>query len=356
MSGLYDFIDYWGAMQGTYELQKVYQAMGTGNAIKQFTAESGHGMPKVKREALVTWFRTWLCNDSVPIHETQSIKVPDNDLQCTVTGQVNTSFADAVSIPKYNQDLAAKLADERTKFMQQDNSVVRQKVLNLLGMSFPYDKITSEQTGYTQGRVYDLYKYQIFRKGEMPVPCVVVMPETVGINAKVVLYLNENGKDAVLNDEITILNYVNQGDILVAADLRGYGETTDPASLNETKLWNREYRNTMISLHIGKSIVGQRVIDLISLVDFISGDSKLSSHPIKLVAEGSYGPVAIHTTYLEPRIAQTVISRSVKSYQEYLKNPLQRDVYTNVIYGVLKYYDLKDLVEKAGKGRVQFTD
>ena len=356
MSGLYDFVDYQGAVEGSQELQKVYGKMNATDAFKLFTAESGHGMPKVKREALATWFRTWLCNDPTPVRETESIRVPDADLLCTSTGQVNTAFADAVSVTKYNQDLAANLAGERAKFMQQDEAIVREKVLGLLGMSLLQEKIAPEQTGYLKGRTFDIYKYQIVRKGEMPVPCVVVMPENVAPTGKVVLCLNETGKETILNDETRLNTLANQGDILVVADLRGYGETADPSSLNDTKYWNSEYRNTMISLHIGKSIVGQRVNDILSLVDFISSDPRFAGHAIKLEASGTYGPVAVHAAYLDHRIARTEIACSVKSYSEFLQNPMQREVYTNVIPGVLNHYDLKDLAEKSGKGRIIFVD
>jgi hypothetical protein len=356
MSGLYDFVDYWGAQQGSAELKKVYEVMGAGNAFEQFTAESGHGMPKVKREALATWFRRWLYNDSTPVLEDQLIRVPENDQLCTSTGQVNTAFADAVSVPQYHLQLASKLADSRTKFTQRDDVLVQKEILQLLGMSWPAEKITAEQTGFAQGRTYDIYKYQIIRKGEIPIPCVVVIPEKAAKDGKVVLCLNETGKDVLLSDETTLNNYVAQGDILVVADLRGYGETADPSSLNDTKYWNSEYRNTMISLHIGKSIVGQRITDVISLVDFLSSDSRFSGHDLKLKAIGSYGPVAVHAAYFDRRISQTEISGSIKSYVEFLQNPMQRDVYTNVIPGVLNFYDLKDLASKAGKGKVIFVD
>jgi hypothetical protein len=313
-------------------------------------------MPKAKREALATWFRTWLCKDTTAVHEAELVRVPDSDLQCTETGQVNTAFADAFSIPDYSMAMSNQFSEGRVAFLKQGQSTVRQKVLELLGIELPSTKIRAEQTGMTATRNYTLYKYQLIRQGEFPVPCVVVMPEKVVTSAKVILSLNEYGKDALLNDETTIGNFVNQGDILVVADLRGYGETADPLSLNDTKYWNREYRNAMLSLHIGKTIVGQRVTDVLSLVDFIKQDERFSVLPIQLNAEGSYGPVAIHATFLEPRISKTEIVRSIRSYEEYLKNPLQRDVYTNVLYGVLKYYDLKDLIGLSGKGRIQYID
>ena len=356
MSGLYDFVDYQGVLEGVSELQKVYDILRAKNNISLFTTEGGHGMPKAKREALATFFRTWLCKDTTSVRETELVKVPDSDLQCTETGQVNTAFADAFSIPDYSMAMANQFAAGRTAFLNQGEPVVRQKVIELLGITSPLTKVHAEQTGIVPLRNYTLYKFQLIRKGEFPVPCVVVMPEKVGTSARVILSLNENGKDLLLNDETTVGNFVNQGDILVVADLRGYGETADPSSLNDTKYWNREYRNAMLSLHIGKSIVGQRVTDILSLVDFIKGDERFAAFPLQLSADGSYGPVAVHATYLDPRISKTEIVRSVKSYEEYLKNPLQRDVCTNVLYGVLKYYDLKDLIGLSGKGRIQYID
>jgi cephalosporin-C deacetylase-like acetyl esterase len=356
MSGLYDFVDYWGALQGAKELKQVDETLGAKDAVRQFTAESGHGMPKEKREALATWFRQWLCNDPTPVHETILPRVSEEDQQCTATGQVNTAFPDAESIPVYNEKIAAQMEKDRTAFLKQDDQTVRAKILSLLGMQMPKEKISVVSTGDMQLRTYSLLKYQILRKGEMPVSCVTVIPEKIAPQGKVILCLNEAGKDAVLNDENTVGNYVNQGDILVVADLRGYGEMEDPASLNDTKYWNREYRNAMTSLHIGRSIVGQRVTDILSLVDFISSDPKFAGHSIQLQANGTYGPLAIHSVFLDPRIAKTEITRSIKSYREFIRNPMQRDMFTNIIPGVLKYYDLKELAEKAGKGRIQFID
>jgi hypothetical protein len=183
------------------------------------------------------------------------------------------------------------------------------------------------------------------------------MPERVDSAGQFVLILSEAGKDAILSDEATLGKHVNQGDILILADLRGFGETADPVSLNDAKYWNHEYRNAMLSLHTGTTIVGQRVKDIMTLVDFISSDARFSHLTIKLQADGVYGPAAIHAAYLDKRIHQTEISRSVRSYLEFIKNPLQLDMYSNVIPGVLKYYDLIDLTKKkAGRRSIVFMD
>jgi len=357
MAGLYDFVDFQGAVQGFNELQDQYKTLGAKASVKLFVAQSGHGMPKVKREALATWFRTWFYNDPTPVREQPSDPVPESDLKCTATGQVNTSFDDAISIPQANFDLAVQLDEERKKFLAQGEDVIQRKILTLLGIKLPTAKIFPERTSLSVQRTYNLINYQIVRQDEMPVPCVVVMPERVDSAGQFVINLSEAGKDALLSDESTLGKYVNRGDILILADLRGFGETTDPVSLNDTKYWNHEYRNAMISLHLGKSIVGQRVKDIITLIDFISSDTRFSHLTIKLQADGVYGPAAIHAAYLDKRIYQTEITRSIRSYLEFIKNPLQLDMYSNVIPGVLKYYDLTDLTKKkAGRRSIVFMD
>ena len=92
------------------------------------------------------------------------------------------------------------------------------------------------------------------------------------------------------------------------------------------------------------------------MIDFLSSDPRFNGHAIQLQANGICGPAAIHAAYLDPRITKTEISRSIKSYRDFIRNPMQPDLFSNVIPGVLKYYDLKDLVEKAGKGRIQYAD
>ncbi|WP_324672112.1 alpha/beta hydrolase family protein [Hymenobacter sp. GOD-10R] len=355
MSGLYDFVDYWGATQSYEELKKVYTTFDAHKKVNLFTAESGHGMPQPKREAAITWFRTWFANDATPVQEGTIAPIPEKELLCTTTGQITTTFPDAVSMPQYNEGLAKEYATQRAAFMKQDKAAVTKQVLSLLGVEMPKEKISVEPTGTTAARTYTLNKYQLVRAGQMPVPCLVLVPEKVTPAANVVLYLNAAGKESVLNDETTVGNFMNRGDILVLADLRGFGETTDPAELNDLKYWSKEYRNAMLSLHTGQPIMGQRVIDVLSLVDFMSTDPSLKGHPIKLIANSLYGPTAIHAAYLDDRIKSTEVARSFKSFEQLIQEPMQNDAYTNVLYGVLKYYDLKDLMDKAG-GRIRFVD
>jgi len=356
MSGLYDFVDYWGAQQTYSELKQAYQVLGQENKVAMFTAESGHGMPKPKREAAASWFRKWFYNDNVPVLEKENIPIPEQELLATSKGQVLKSFEDVISVALENSKQSEKFSAGRSTFIKGDSAAVKSKVMELLGINISANKIVIEPTGVIKARSHTVFKYQILKKGEMPVPVLVVYPEKIFAGSKAVLFLNENGKAEIMSNEKILETYINRGDILVLADLRGFGETADPMELNDTKYWNREYRNSMICLHIGKPVMGQRVTDINSIVDFIMTDPKFKSLKINLIANGDYGPAAIHAAYLDRRIAETEISGSIKSFEEIVKNPMFRDAYSNVLYGVLKYYDLKDLVLIGGKNRIRFVD
>lgn len=356
MSGLYDFVDYWGAQQTFGELNAAYTVLGQKEKAGMFTAETGHGMPKPKREAAASWFRQWFFQDNKPVQEMAANTVPEKELWTGANGQLLKDFSQTVSIPAENSAKSKLLASDRAAFLKQDAKVIRAKVQELLGIAENKSPVSAEPTGTVTSRNYTLNKYQLIRSGEMPVPVLIVYPEHTSKTGNVVILLHEEGKAEVLKDEKSLEAFVNRGDILVLADLRGKGETADPAELNDTKYWNKEYRNAMISMHIGKPIMGQRVTDIQSIVAFIKNESRMKGRNVVLRAKGVYGPAAVHAAYLNPAIYLAEVSGSIKSFDDIVSNPLQRDVYSNVLYGVLKYYDLKDLAEKAGKGRVRFVD
>lgn len=356
MSGKYDFVDFYGALEAFEELKSVYTMLGSPEKAAMFSMEGGHGMPEPKKQALVQWFRYWLRGDSLAVFPLEKEILSLENLQCSSTGQVLTALQDAVPVQEHHRQQAENLHGARKSFCAQGPEAVKEKVSELLGFSWPEEELFLEQTGSFSMRTYDVKQYQLTREGEMPLPCLVLYPESLSPDSEVVVYLHEEGKDAAFRDEERILQYMNQGNILVLADLRGIGETADPLSLNNSKYWNREYRTGMISMHSGKPIMGQRVTDIVTIMDFLEREDGTTGREVRLLADGLCGPAALHATFLDDRIHRVEIFRSVKSFMEYLDNPLQRDVYSNVLYGVLEYYDLADLAELCGRGRARFTD
>ncbi|MDR3340008.1 MAG: acetylxylan esterase [Candidatus Symbiothrix sp.] len=354
LSGKYDFVDLWGAQQGFIQLQKAYTALGIPNRVDMLTVETGHGLGEEKRKRLVFWFRQWLLDKAEMLTNTFPSPLDLSKLYCTPSHQVNTAFENAGSLMQENSRQAEALEMQRRTFQEQGKVAVRKKAEELLGLSnaAPLSIVPGRQEA---GRGYEQYKFQLIREGEMPVPCVVIVPEKANEKSLVRLVLSESGKNAFFNEFTNITSALTDGTILVAADLRGIGETADPPFYNDAKYWNFEYRNAMISMHIGKPILGQRVQDILSLLDFCAVQKELKGHPVHVRTGGLYGPAVVHAAFLDNRIASAEITRSISSWKTYLSDPLQYDMYSNVLYGVLNYYDLPDLVRLSGN-RVRYID
>ncbi len=358
LDGKYDFVDHWGALNGFDEMQKCYAALGCPENVAQYYAEDGHALPLDVQVKLTEWFKKGLFEETTPdLFAEASVPVPDwkkEEMQCTVSGQVNLAYKDALSIMDEVSAKMRELSPERESFCQQDESVISRKMLDLLGLEDFQEEIEIVPTGRSSLRDFEEYRYQLNCKGQMPVACVIWVPLTVTENSLVEIHLHERGKAWFL-DDLSKRDAVSNGNILVAADFRGVGELEDLYLYNYTKYWNKEYRAAAVGMHLGRPLMGQRVADLHTLLNFCQLHEKLQGHAITIVADGLYGPVVMHSAYLDQRIRSARLSNCVKTWESYLTNPMQRDMYSNVLYGALKYYDLQDLIRLCN-GRVKVED
>lgn len=355
LDGKYDFVDHWGALCGFEELKRCYTVLGYPERVAQYYAEDGHATPLDVQLRLVEWFKKWLIGGDSNSQKKQNVNWLGTDMLCTATGQVNLEYDDAKSIMDETIESMNQFASQRATFIQKDKNVIQQKIQELLGLENTFnDKVEALSTGRSSLREFEEYRYQLNCEGEMPVACVVWVPSTATADSPIEIHLHEQGKAWFFND-LMKRDAVSDGKIIIAADFRGVGEMEDPYIYNYTKYWNKEYRIAVTSMHVGRPLMGQRVADMHTLLNFCSQDNKLKQHTITVVADGVYGPVVMHAAILDSRISQAVLSHCLKSWKDYMENPLQRDMYSNVLFGVLKYYDLPDLMQLS-EGRVRIVD
>ena len=86
--GTRDFFDIQGSWDTFREVKLLYGRLGFGERVDLFESDEPHGSPKPRRVATVRWMRRWLLKIDDAITEADSPIAPDQDLQCTRTGQV----------------------------------------------------------------------------------------------------------------------------------------------------------------------------------------------------------------------------------------------------------------------------
>ena len=114
--------------------------------------------------------------------------------------------------------------------------------------------------------------------------------------------------------------------------------------------YTREFRAGMWSLHLGQTLLGQRVEDALSGFQVLSNHAHVDARQIHLVGIERAGPVALHAAALQAGVASVSLRDSIRSWvEDVVANPLHKQLIGYVVPHALKKYDLPDLVKILGK-------
>jgi hypothetical protein len=320
--------------------------------ISQFTYDDGHGISQPKRETAVAWFRRWLYDDAQPVQEASVAILPGEKLRCTSTGQVTTAFTKESTLPDEYLEQAQELARQRPTLTQLDLPAAIRKVLALPATTAIVPPTTVADEGSVQAHGLTLRKLLLRRDGQPPLPALLALPPGNLPPSKVIVWLPDQGKAALVDSASLLAGYLRERVAILLVDLRGLGETTDPASFNDPKYYNREYRPALLALHLGRPLLGQRVEDVFTVLSFISHDERFRTLPVDVYATGRAAPVALHAAVLTPQISRVELADLPGSFVQVLAHPTTKDWYSLVLPKVLHYYDLPDLVAALGPLRL----
>ncbi|MCB1092935.1 MAG: hypothetical protein KDL87_15465, partial [Verrucomicrobiae bacterium] len=125
------------------------------------------------------------------------------------------------------------------------------------------------------------------------------------------------------------------------------------SGFTKTKNWRFYGADAWIAYMLGDGYLAMRSRDLISVAKSLkaTGDSPA----IHLHAAGEFVPAALHAAALEPDLFEGVtLHGGLRSWETLMnsRNPIPE--WHNAVHGVLKFYDLPDLVELIGPDKVRF--
>jgi hypothetical protein len=252
----------------------------------------------------------------------------DADLQCTRSGQVLEDFK-GKSVFHFNLEAARELANLR----KSQPPGTPPGFHTLLGCPETIPAARVKEGKYPSN--------EFLLETEPGIVIPVTMHAAGGQPAgEIVLYLNGEGRGA--GTEL-IGALAKQGKTVIAADLRGIGQT---APATAAKGWSAnfgvEWKEGFLGLHLNRPLLGQRVYDVLSVVRFLA-ESQPSKARFGIVGVGSAGPIALHAAALEPRIEAVTLDKSLVSWMSVVETPLALNQFCNIVPGALKVYDLPDL-------------
>ena len=347
-----DFFEIDSTRETVRDARAVFSALGQADRFGYHEAEAKHGMHVGHRQEATRWMLQWLYGEPFSVIEPADIKLfSDAELQVTESGQVYREFNNEADVAAINLRLAKRLAWKREQFWKGDKAKTLAKVRELIGLPMNRPSATVQRDGQVKIDWAQVDKFVFQQPDGMPVPALLFRPPNHGNRRlDVVIISDGRGMKRVVKSTLA-REFLNDKTAVITVDLRGFGETRDAGS--NAKYQSHSHRTANVATHIGRPLLGQRVGDLLSVVDFLAnvGDARVGG--IRLVGIHAAAPVALHAAFLDDRIEQTILQQSpVNSWvDDVVAKPLRSDMVDHIIPGALRWYDLGNL-ELALKDRL----
>ncbi|HEV3121761.1 MAG TPA: prolyl oligopeptidase family serine peptidase [Isosphaeraceae bacterium] len=338
--GTRDFFDIQGSWDTFRELKLLFGKLGHGERIDLFESDEEHGFTRPRRESAMRWMRRWLLKiDDAPTEDDFPI-FTDQELQCTKSGQVLSDFQD-VTVFDFNRERARKLQSARAT-----NRLDRAQLLEKVRSLIAWHDAPAPAIG--PARVPG----EVVRSG-----CrveTVVFGGAHGILLPGLLFQREGATDdspllvVVGGDKAELARpggfaeeKVKSGSRVLLVDLPGMGETAprEPGNARRSP-FGPDSKEAMLALHLARPLLGQRVADLVGVIESMAPRAPQGVH---LWAFGSAGPIALHAAALDQKVAALTMEKSLVSWAEVVETPISRDQLANVVPGALTVYDLPEL-------------
>jgi len=347
-----DMFPFAGARKSVDEARRIYGLYDAEDHLQWITGPGRHGNLRPIYPQIMGFFLHWLADSK----ETPTVEAlaapPAEELLCTNTGQVADSLggetvsslnrSDAPqSRPKPVLATKAKLAEFR------DGMVA--EVRAELGVdengeaSAPAVTVVSEEP--RSG-----YKVQTLRfPGAAGVrwPALLAIPDGAGKKPAILL----PGPEPPSDQELSRL--ARAGNIVFAPQLPP-GEKDVEGT--KSALQGPFYMATLRAFLVGKTLVGMRVDDVLRAVAWLSERDDVDAAQLSAQGTGPMGIVLLHAAVLEPRIQSITLDRMLVSYRDAVEEPVTQDQAQSVIPGVLRHYDLDDLVMAMAPRTVVVTE
>jgi hypothetical protein len=154
---------------------------------------------------------------------------------------------------------------------------------------------------------------------------------------------------------------VQQGQIVLAAELRGIGETETSKGRREFGLgrFGPDNLEILTAYLVGRSYVGLRTEDVEAWTRVLKEFRPAGTKPagLHLVAIGEAAIPALHAAALQGDDFRTVKLRGmINSWEDVVRATENYNQMVNTVHGALRHYDLPDLIQLVGAERTVITD
>jgi cephalosporin-C deacetylase-like acetyl esterase len=340
-----DFFSLAGARDTYQEAARVYDSLGAGARFGKFEADDGHGYTQPRRLAAYRFFGQHLLGAEDTEGEPLVTILREEELWATATGQVSTALPQAETVHSLNLKRLNQLRGQTASL---------DALRKLLQFSPDPNVPVSRSYGSLDRDGYRIEKLTLEAEAGITLPALLYLPNGSGKRPAIVL-AHGQGKAAAhpWAEALT-----RRGEIVLSLDLRGLGETRAVSERNGSD-WARffgDYESAMTAMLTGKPLVAMRAEDVSRSLEWLRARPEVD--PTDLMAYG-IDQAAIPVLFaaaLDARVRKVTLERMLISYEAVVRHRLHRLQWENAIPGVLRHFDLPDIVRLLAPRPVRLVD
>ena len=329
-----DMFPFAGARSTFEEVKRIYGLYGAGDRPQFITGPGGHGnLGPISQQILD--FLVQNLRGNAPTAEFKPF-APAHPEQLTVTptGQISTSIGgttvEAINRQEARSIIATGAPDVRA-------------VATLVAHPGEKPRITvagtEQKEGYRQQTIVlhtepgmDIGGLALIADRPGPKPAVLMMQET------------PRERMAATPD---VQRLVKSGHVVLLLQPRGISNDGPAFLPQQTNILGSNTALALQAMAVGKSLVGMRADDVIRGVDWLVSLPDVDPAAITVYGRGAEAMAALHAAVVDERIAHLVLENLLVSYRAALDAPLHRNLSDVVLPGVLRHYDVGDLLRAA---------
>ncbi len=330
-----------GARAAYAEARRFYAAMNADDRITMIEGPGGHGNLGPVAPQILAFFSRWLKDDVTPPVFTPVAVGDASRLRVTETGQLSSSIGSETL-----QSLARAQADrERPNPPAEETDSARLARLRVAIRDITRTRTAPGDT--VQATLSATARHNGFQStpvtlsvGGMDVMATFATDGAPGRKPSLLLL----GAPPSTTLEGLFATWTRAGWNVLALEPRGAGgaeEIKSPLTGDWTLL-------SLRTLLVGRTPVGLRIDDTIAAINWLSERPDVDPRGVAVHGPGALGPVALHAAVLDDRIGQVTTIGSIVAYREFVDRPISRDMAEVNLPGVLRRYDLPDLMEVLG--------
>ena len=325
-------------------LASAYRLLGQPDRIRRVASPLPHGLSYGSRVEVYRWFERWLKTDGQNIREEPPVSPePDRNLWATPTGSVNRDLKSKTPF-QLIESRAAQLvtpsapADLR-RFLAVDYAPARQGIAVL---------------GRVPSLDCDIFAIETSTAPHVWCPAWIFAPHQSP--ERHLLMLDPQGRNAHWHETELDQQLAGRGIALCAADVRGIGDLQpefSPGAPGYAREHQDEENYAWSSLILGRPLLGQRVSDILGIVDALCEYWKIRNGAGVLVAaKGKMTVPALCAAALDPRIAALYLTGHLVSWRNIVETENYTHPLANFVPDVLRHTDLPNLAASIAPRKV----